>query len=74
MQVLIPGFTDDKEDLLKLKNFISTLNSVQKIEILPYHNMGAYKWKKLGFKYELENVREATNEDVAKAKEILGIT
>ena len=73
-QVLIPGFTDDKEDLLKLKNFISTLNSVQKIEILPYHNMGAYKWKKLGFKYELENVREATNEDVAKAKEILGIT
>ena len=36
--------------------------------------MGAYKWKKLGFKYELENVREATNEDVAKAKEILGIT
>ena len=70
----IPGFTDDKEDLLKLKNFISTLNSVQKIEILPYHNMGAYKWKKLGFKYELENVREATNEDVAKAKEILGIT
>ncbi len=73
-QVLIPGFTDDKEDLLKLKDFISTLNSVQKIEILPYHNMGAYKWKKLGFKYELENVREATNEDVAKAKEILDIT
>ena len=73
-QVLIPGFTDDKEDLLKLKNFISSLNSVQKVELLPYHKMGAYKWKEFGKKYELENVREANNEDISKAKEILNIT
>lgn len=73
-QVLIPGFTDDKEDLLKLKNFISSLNSVQKVELLPYHKMGAYKWKEFGIKYELENVREANNEDISKAKEILNIT
>ena len=43
-QVLIPGYTDDEHDLLKLKDFISTLKTVDKIEILPYHNMGKYKW------------------------------
>ena len=72
-QVLIPGITDDKQDLLKLKNFISSLETVKKVELLPYHDMGKYKWKKLGLKYELENVRIATNEDVQKAKEILGL-
>ena len=46
-QVLVPGYTDDKQDLLKLKEFISSLNSVKKIEILPYHNLGKFKWEKL---------------------------
>ena len=73
-QVLIPGITDNKDDLLKLRDFISSLNSVKKVELLPYHSMGAYKWKKLGQKYELENVRQATDEDIKKAKEILGIS
>ncbi len=45
-QVLIPGYTDDESDLLKLKDFISGLENVDKIEILPYHDMGKYKWKR----------------------------
>lgn len=73
-QVLIPGYTDDEQDLLKLKNFISTLKTVDKIEILPYHDMGKYKWKKLGVNYDLENVRPANNDDIQKAKKVLGIT
>ena len=73
-QVLIPGYTDDENDLLKLKNFISSLKNVDKIEILPYHNMGKYKWKELGLKYELENIREANNKDIIRAKKILGIS
>lgn len=73
-QVLVPRYTDDKNDLLELKNFLSTLSNIEKIELLPYHNMGSYKWKKLGQKYELENVRPATDEDVRRAKEILGIS
>ena len=44
-QVLIPGYTDDKNDLLKLKDFINSLKTVQKIEILPYHSAGEFKWK-----------------------------
>ena len=72
-QVLVPGYTDDENDLLKLKDFINSLKTVEKIEILPYHSMGKYKWKKLGFKYELENVPEATSKDVERVKSILGI-
>lgn len=70
-QVIIPGITDDEKDLLKLKHFISELKTVDKIELLPYHSMGKYKWNKLGFKYELEDVPDATENDIKKAKRIL---
>ena len=73
-QVLIPGFTDSKEDLLKLKEFISNLKTVEKVELLPYHDMGKYKWERLNLPYELENVRNATSSDIEKAKEILELT
>ena len=73
-QVLVPGYTDDEQDLLKLKDFISSLNTVDKVEILPYHDMGRYKWEKLGLKYELDGVRIANDNDVKKAKKILGIS
>ena len=73
-QVLIPGYTDDESDLLKLKDFISGLENVDKIEILPYHDMGKYKWKELGLKYELDDVRGANDDDVKRAKKILGIS
>ena len=72
-QVLVPGYTDDEEDLLKLKDFVSGLQTVEKIEFLPYHNMGAFKWEKLGCSFPLENVRTADDEDVERAKKILGI-
>ena len=73
-QVLVPGYTDDEQDLLKLKDFISSLNTVDKVEILPYHDMGRYKWEKLGLKYELDGVRVANDYDVKRAKNLLGIT
>ena len=70
---MVPGYTDDENDLLKLKNFLNTLKTVEKVEILPYHNMGEFKWKKLGFSYPLEGVREANQADVDRAKKILGL-
>lgn len=70
-QVLIPGYTDDENDLLKLKDFINSLKSVQKVEFLPYHTMGKYKWIEYGDAYKLEGVREATDEDVSRAKKIV---
>ena len=72
-QVLVPDYTDDENDLLKLKDFLNTLKTVEKVEILPYHNMGEFKWKKLGFSYPLEGVREANQADVDRAKKILGL-
>ena len=72
-QVLVPGYTDKEEDLLKLKDFISNLNTVQKVEILPYHDMGKFKWKDLGLDYPLEGLRTATTEDVQRAKKLLSI-
>ena len=72
-QVLIPGYTDDEQDLLKLKEFISSLKTVEKVELLPYHSIGEFKWKKLGLKYPLEGVPQATDNDIARAKQILGL-
>ena len=71
-QVLVPGITDKKEDLLKLKEFLKTIN-VEKFEFLPYHDLGKYKWEKLGVPYELEDVRVASNKDVERAKKIMKI-
>ena len=72
-QVLVPGLTDDEEDLIALRDFINSLKTVQKVEILPYHNLGKTKWENLGLNYALENVRTATDADVKRAKEILKI-
>ena len=72
-QVLVPGYTDDEQDLLKLKDFIASLKTVKKIELLSYHDMGKFKWKKLCFDYPLENIRNANAQDMDRAKKILEI-
>ena len=72
-QVLIPEYTDDENDLKKLKSFIDSLKTVEKVEVLPYHKMGEYKWKSLGLEYPLKNVREPNESEIEKAKKILGI-
>ena len=72
-QVLVPGITDHEEDLLKLKDFLASLKNVKKVEILPYHDIGSFKWENLGCDYELEDVPNATAEDVARAKKILSL-
>lgn len=69
--VLVPGYTDGEEDLRPAAEFIRQLDTVEKIEVLPYHSMGAFKWEKLGQKYPLEGVESPTEEQVKRAKEIL---
>ena len=72
-QVLVPGITDDTQDLIDLRMFIKSLKTVQKVEILPYHDLGKHKWTDLGYTYELEGVRTANSEDVQRAKGLLGL-
>ena len=73
-QVLVPGITDSHEQLTRLKDFIDTLETVERVEVLPYHTLGVFKWEELGLPYGLKDVEPPTNEQVARAKEILGIT
>lgn len=70
-QVLVPGYTDDENDLIKTKKFIDSLKTVEKVEVLPYHDYGKEKWLSLGVKYPLEDIKAPTNEEVEKARNIL---
>jgi len=69
--VLVPGYTDSEEDLKLAAEFIGQLKNVKKIEVLPYHSMGAFKWEKLGEKYPLAGVKEPDPAQVKRAKMIL---
>ena len=72
-QVLIPGYTDDKFDLKRLKDFINSLKNVEKIELLPYHDLGKFKWAEFQDEYALEGVNPPTQSEIEAAKTILGI-
>ncbi len=70
--VLVPGITDDDTLLEELSDFLSTLGNIKRIDVLPYHSMGKYKYENLGIKYTLEDVESPTEERVNAAKTILG--
>lgn len=72
--VLVPGINDDDFTLHKLHSFIKTLNNVKRVEVLPYHNLGQFKYDELGLKYPLEGVRSPDKESIANANRILHIT
>ncbi|MEW9501196.1 pyruvate formate-lyase-activating protein [Jeotgalibacillus marinus] len=69
--VLVPTVTDDVENLKKLGEFIGTLQNVQKIEILPYHKLGTYKWEALGYEYPLADIEPPSEEKVDLAYQLL---
>lgn len=69
--VLVPGITDDEQQLHKLRDFIDTLHNVERVEVLPYHTLGVYKWKQLGIPYTLDGVQPPSREAVKRAEEIL---
>lgn len=69
--VLVPGITLDEGALLRLGRFIGTLENVKRIEVLPYHSMGKYKYEKLKIPYPLENIPDATNEQAQGALKII---
>ena len=71
--VLVPGITDFKEHLEKLREFVKTLKTVEKVEVLGYHTLGKEKWDLMGEKHPLEGVPEASEEDVKRAEKILAI-
>ncbi|GAB6982960.1 pyruvate formate-lyase-activating protein [Prevotella dentasini] len=69
--VLVPGITDDDSALRHLRSFLDTLYNIEKVEVLPYHSLGTYKWEKLGIPYTLKDVPAPTSERIENAKRIL---
>jgi pyruvate formate lyase activating enzyme len=69
--VLVPSITDDEADLNEMGEFISSLSNVQKIEILPYHKLGVYKWEALGLEYPLKEIEPPTDAQVENALHML---
>ena len=69
--VLVPGINDDDESLHRLRSFIDTLSNVERVEVLPYHALGVYKWEQLGIPYKLTDVKPPTEESVLHARKIL---
>lgn len=66
--VLVPGLNNKKEHIKELKEFLSNLKYCKKFEFLPYHTLGAHKWKLLGLKYPLKGIPPATSKDIQKAQ------
>lgn len=69
--VLVPGGSDQDEYLQRLSDFIATLSNVEKIDVLPYHELGVYKWESMGLDYPLKGVKSPTEERVKNAEAIL---
>ena len=69
--VLIPGINDDDESLHRLRAFIDTLSNVERVEVLPYHALGVYKWEQLGIPYPLKDIKSPTNESLLHTQKIL---
>ena len=69
--VLIPGINDDDESLHRLRAFIDTLSNVERVEVLPYHALGVYKWEQLGIPYALKDIKSPTNESLLHTQKIL---
>ena len=58
--VLVPGITTEEDELYRLRSFLDTLKTVERVEVLPYHTLGVFKWKELGIPYQLEGVDPPT--------------
>ena len=60
--VLVPGYTDDLEDIARIAGFASGLGNVERVDVLPFHQMGRFKWKELGIEYRLQDVEPPSAE------------
>lgn len=66
--VLVPGYSDFDEDLEALGSFIDSLKNVERVEVLPYHTLGKFKWENLGIKYTLDEVSPPSEERIKNAE------
>lgn len=65
--VLVPGLTDDEDEIGNIARFAGSLGNVERVDVLPFHQMGRFKWASLRFNYVLGNVQPPTPEAVERA-------
>jgi pyruvate formate lyase activating enzyme len=65
--VLIPGLTDELSNIEGLADFLATLTNIEKVDVLPFHKLGEYKWKELGYEYTLKDTLPPTPEQLQSA-------
>jgi pyruvate formate lyase activating enzyme len=65
--VLVPGWTDDMEEVGRIAAFAAELGNVERVDVLPFHQMGRFKWQKLGMNYQLQNTEPPTRAVVDEA-------
>ncbi|MGL6121360.1 MAG: pyruvate formate-lyase-activating protein [Fusobacteriaceae bacterium] len=68
--VIVPGITDNDKDLDNLAKFVKNLTNVEKVELLPYHTLGEYKWATIGEEYPLKGVAPLSLERLENARKI----
>jgi pyruvate formate lyase activating enzyme len=64
--VLVPGLTDDPADVAGIAGFAGGLGNVERVDVLPFHQMGRFKWKELGLDYPLGSVEPPSDEAVER--------
>jgi len=69
--VVVPGYTDDDASAHELGKFIQHMNNIEKVELLPYHELGLHKWKTMGFDYPLDGVPPPSKDTMERIKNIL---
>lgn len=66
--VLVPGWSDDFDDVEKLAEYVANLKGIERVEVLPFHKMGEHKWQELGLPYELTDVMPPTAEVIERVR------
>lgn len=69
--VLVPGLSDNDESLHALGQFLEDFKHLEKVQLLPFHKMGEFKWEELGYEYQLKDTSEPTSQEIEHATSIL---
>lgn len=69
--VVVPGITENYEAIEKLGQYLEKFTVIDRVEILPFHKMGEYKWKELGYNYELLDTKTPEKASIDTIKDIL---
>ncbi|WP_133182657.1 pyruvate formate lyase 1-activating protein [Shewanella decolorationis] len=68
--VVVGGFTDDEASALQLAEFIKPMKNIEKVELLPYHELGKHKWEAMGESYQLDGVEPPSRDTMEKIKAV----